>query len=119
MTTEQQEPQPGSAAVADAESSMRIIRENMALWEILRVLGLHGDEDDHLFDIERAKERARAAAEHRGRLYESLKEGQAGFRKLIQHHRDDHHDGHDPYDHEIASGLLSMERALLAERSQP
>ena len=44
---------------------------------------------------------------------EALSDTRAGFRRIIKHHRDDHHHGDEPYDYDIATALLHCERMLL------
>jgi hypothetical protein len=59
--------------------------------------------------------RAEAAEAREAALREALEVGRGSFRKLIRHHRDDHHRGTQPYDQEVATGLWQMERALAAD----
>ncbi len=60
------------------------------------------------------RHRAEAAEAREAALREALEVSRGSFRKLMRHHRDDHHGGTQPYDQEVATGLWHLERVLAA-----
>src|SRR5215204_5270670 len=65
--------------------------------------------------LTREQHRADAAEARATALRQAMQDGRGALRKLLRHHRDKHHDGTQPYDQEVATGLWHMEIALADE----